>query len=82
MIADKYGRGWPDHYKLCPICRQPDNSGDCWHDPLTPEQVDELGGVRYGVLLGDGRMSDRPEKNQVAKNLLPEVRFRPATDIL
>jgi len=63
MITDKYGRGWPDHYELCPECRQPDNCGDCWHDPLTPEQVDELGGVRYGVSLGDVRMSDRPKKN-------------------
>lgn len=35
-MIDIYGRKWnlPD-VELCPECGQPDNCGDCTHEPLT-----------------------------------------------
>ena len=33
---DVYGRTWPYPKKeLCPTCKQPDNTGDCSHEPLS-----------------------------------------------
>jgi len=44
--ADQHGRTWdlPCHER-CLVCGQPDSFGDCTHEPLTDEQVVELGGV-------------------------------------
>jgi len=36
---------WPEGTELCPVCKQPDNCGDCNHHPLTAEEVVELGGT-------------------------------------
>jgi hypothetical protein len=47
MKIDRYGRGWHDSTETCVECGQPDNCGDCNHEPLAPEDVDEMGGVRY-----------------------------------
>jgi hypothetical protein len=43
-VVDNFGRLWPDRFQLCEICKQPDNCGDCNHEPLEAEQVVELGG--------------------------------------
>jgi hypothetical protein len=42
---DRYGRSWRlSEAELCPECGQPDNCGDCTHEPLTAAQVVQLGG--------------------------------------
>lgn len=46
-MSDRYGRTWnlsPD--ELCPECGQPDNCGDCNHEPLSDED--------YVLLNNDG----------------------------
>ncbi len=41
--TDKYGRIWDlPKEELCPTCGQPDNCGDCSHQPLTVAQVKQL----------------------------------------
>lgn len=42
--TDRFGRVW-DHLsdELCKVCGQPDNCGDCSHDPLTEQQARHLG---------------------------------------
>lgn len=47
-MRDIYGNEWPEEYELCPECLQPDNCGDCNHEPLPPNEVIELGGVPAG----------------------------------
>lgn len=44
--VDKYGNRWPDapDSEFCSECGQPDNCGDCNHQPLSPDDVEELGG--------------------------------------
>jgi len=43
---DKYGRIWDNPiWDKCTVCGQPDNCGDCNHQPLTRADVIELGGV-------------------------------------
>ena len=42
--TDRYGRTWNlPSGELCPECGQPDNCGDCTHEPITAEQAAELG---------------------------------------
>lgn len=44
MLTDRYGRKWDlATEELCTECGQPDNCGDCNHDPLTEKQARELG---------------------------------------
>ena len=46
LRADRYGRQWPlQAAELCLECGQPDNTGDCTHEPLTDEQAAALGAV-------------------------------------
>lgn len=41
--TDRYGRTWDlPSRELCPGCGQPDNCGDCDHQPLTDEQAAQL----------------------------------------
>jgi hypothetical protein len=56
---DKYGNRWPDapDFEFCPECGQPDNSGDCDHTPLSPEDVKTLGG---DPARGDWPLVDLP----------------------
>lgn len=50
--TDNFGRLWNlPNYELCPVCGQPDNCGDCNHEPLTETQVIELGGFVPGKRL-------------------------------
>ena len=49
----RYQQSWPEHYDLCPECGQPDNCGDCNHQPLTPTEVAWLGGTFKPVDLTD-----------------------------
>jgi len=45
MKQDRFGRKWDlPASELCPVCGQPDNCGDCDHNPLSPDEVIELGG--------------------------------------
>lgn len=44
-MIDVFGNSWPAEYELCPVCRQPDNCGDCNHEPYTDDEVSELGGT-------------------------------------
>jgi hypothetical protein len=46
MPRDIAGRLWllPEH-ELCPVCHQPDNSGDCDHTLLDDESARELGAL-------------------------------------
>lgn len=45
-VIDRYGRIWRlPQAELCPECGQPDNCGDCNHEPLTDEQAAELGAI-------------------------------------
>lgn len=37
-------QAYPDGTELCPQCWQPDNCGDCNHQPLSKEDVEALGG--------------------------------------
>ncbi len=56
MRKDKYGNLWPDapDFEFCPECGQPDNCGDCTHEPLSPDDVEELGGdPAFSVLRSD-----------------------------
>lgn len=42
---DEYGRFWQrPGDEPCPECGQPDNCGDCNHEPLTDAEVLDLGG--------------------------------------
>lgn len=44
--ADQHGRAWDlAWFERCLVCGQPDSFGDCTHEPLTDEQVVELGGT-------------------------------------
>lgn len=47
--ADRFGRRWPEldghPEERCPVCGQPDNCGDCNHEPLTDDEARSLGGV-------------------------------------
>lgn len=46
VTTDRFGRQWrllPA--ELCPTCGQPDNCGDCSHDPLSELQAKELGAL-------------------------------------
>lgn len=44
---DKFNTEWQlPLEELCPECGQPDNCGDCNHQPLTDTEVRQLGGVR------------------------------------
>jgi hypothetical protein len=52
FIRDKFGNLWPADYELCPECRQPDNCGDCNHQPLSREHVRDLGGQPCRVEAG------------------------------
>lgn len=47
---DQYGRVWylPDE-ELCSECGQPDNSGDCDHEPLSEDDVRFLQGLDEGL---------------------------------
>lgn len=79
MKIDRYGRGWSDQTETCLTCGQPDNCGDCNHMPLAPEQVDQMGGVRYPV-GGDDGMSRPLSSDDFAKwllSLLDDVEGRP-----
>jgi hypothetical protein len=43
-ILDKFGRAWKlPLNEVCPVCGQPDNSGDCNHKKLSKKQAKELG---------------------------------------
>lgn len=43
---DTFGRKWPFPLReLCPTCRQPDNMGECNHQPLAINEVEEIGGT-------------------------------------
>ena len=43
-IIDKFGRAWKFSInEVCPICLQPNNSGDCNHEKLSKKQAKELG---------------------------------------
>lgn len=42
MTVDIYGHEWPDGYEVCSECGQPDNCGDCNHQPLSDEDRAEL----------------------------------------
>jgi hypothetical protein len=45
MTTDNYGVSWElPASELCPECGQPDNCGDCNHEPLTADDVRELKG--------------------------------------
>lgn len=43
MKEDKFGRVWsyPDE-ELCNKCSQPDNTGDCNHEKLSPDEVIQI----------------------------------------
>lgn len=46
MTTDKFGVQWDLlPAELCSVCGQPDNCGDCNHEPLTDEEVERLGGI-------------------------------------
>ena len=45
VSVDHFGRVWDlPAAELCPECRQPDNCGDCNHEPLSEDQVRLLSG--------------------------------------
>ena len=45
-FQDSFGNTWMlPSSEVCQKCGQPDNCGDCNHQPLTPEEVRELGGT-------------------------------------
>ncbi len=57
---DKYGRVWDNPiWDKCPVCGQPDNCGECNHQPLSESDVIELDGycptdkpeTHYGIRL-------------------------------
>lgn len=40
---DRYGRAWDlPANERCPECGQPDNCGDCTHEPLSDEDAEVL----------------------------------------
>ena len=44
MHRDIFGRLWDvDRDESCPVCGQPDNCGDCNHEPLSDEQLQQMG---------------------------------------
>lgn len=46
-----YYQVWPEGTELCDQCGQPDNCGDCNHEPLPAADVYKLGGyLRSGLL--------------------------------
>lgn len=46
MRTDRYGRLWDlPPAELCPTCGQPDNCGDCNHEPMTADEARQLGWV-------------------------------------
>ena len=47
MNVDIYGRAWNlPLIELCNDCGQPDNCGDCNHEPLTDTDYETLDGYR------------------------------------
>lgn len=44
-IIDTFGNTWLHTGESCSTCGQPDNCGDCTHEPLTREEVIALGGI-------------------------------------
>ena len=45
MTTDKFGRTWDlPAIELCSTCGQPDNCGDCNHQPLSDADVLKLRG--------------------------------------
>jgi hypothetical protein len=45
-FQDSFGNTWKlPASEVCQKCGQPDNCGDCNHQPLSPEEVRELGGI-------------------------------------
>jgi hypothetical protein len=43
MIKDKFNRVWNlTKREVCPICKQPDNCGNCNHKKLSKEDVKNL----------------------------------------
>lgn len=67
--ADKFGRTWYlPASEVCATCGQPDNCGDCSHEPLTAGQVLELGGVlpdTYEVYAWTGWHEDEQAPNRL-----------------
>jgi hypothetical protein len=54
---DRYGREWDlPASELCPTCGQPDNCGDCNHEPYTD---DEAACLRGDITI-DEMMEARP----------------------
>lgn len=46
VTQDIHGRLWNlASHELCPDCGQPDNCGDCTHEPLGAIDVRVLGGI-------------------------------------
>lgn len=44
-VVDNFGVYWElPLLELCSVCGQPDNCGDCDHNPLSPDQVKLLKG--------------------------------------
>lgn len=41
---DRFGASWPAAYDTCPECGQPDDCGDCNHQPLSEDAVLQMGG--------------------------------------
>lgn len=44
---DRYGHVWLlPLSELCPECKQPDNCGDCNHEPLSDQEAEALGAMK------------------------------------